>query len=59
MRLLEQNDSTYLVLAEFFVQEFDSDLAIEFRVLGEVHLTHSTRADLRDDAVMRQSCIGC
>ena len=23
------------VLAEFFVQEFDSDLAIEFRVLGE------------------------
>src|SRR5215471_14962699 len=44
-----------LILAEFFVEKFDRDLAIELRVLRQIDFAHSAGADLRDDAVMRQS----
>src|SRR5882724_8093351 len=46
------------VLAEFFVQKLDSHSAVKFCVLSQIHLAHPARADLRDDAVMRQSGIG-
>jgi hypothetical protein len=46
------------VLAEFFVEKFDSDFAVQFCVLGQVHLTHPARADFGDDAVVQQSGVG-
>ena len=47
------------VLAEFFIQEFDRHFPIEPGVLGQVDLAHPARADLGDDAVMRESSAGC
>lgn len=43
------------VLAESIIQKFDGDFAVEFRILSQKHLTHPTRADLRNDFVMGKS----
>src|SRR5215213_10923589 len=32
--------------ANFFVEEFDRDFAVEFRVLGQIHFAHTTFTNL-------------
>jgi len=44
--------------AELFIQKLDSHFAIEFGVLCEVNLAHSTGADFGDDAVMGDCRVG-
>src|SRR5947207_15566535 len=53
------------VSAEFLVQDFDSDATVEFLVLGQIDLAHSSSADGPDDFVMAEAstlfqslCIG-
>src|SRR5687768_1984025 len=45
------------IFTEFVVKEFDRHLPIEFSVLRQIHLAHSARSDLRDDAVMRKRSV--
>jgi len=40
---------------QFQQEEFSSDLAIEFGVLTEIHLTHSAFANLRTDFVAAEN----
>jgi len=40
-------------------QNLQSDFAVKFRILRQINLAHSARADVGDDAVVRQSGIGC
>lgn len=47
----------FRVLAELVGQKFDGDPTIEFRVLGQIHLTHAT-CDLGDDAIVRETAGG-
>jgi hypothetical protein len=37
-------------------QDFDRDVASQFRVTGTVHLAHAARTDLRRDLVHAQAC---
>jgi hypothetical protein len=38
--------------SELFGEDFESDLAPEFCVLGEVHFTHPAGADSRQDSIV-------
>ena len=39
-------------------KDFDSDFAIEFRIVGQVNLTHAARAELGADFVTAE-CFAC
>jgi len=41
-----------LVFAEILIEKLDRYLTIEFRVFGQINLTHPTRPEFRDDAVV-------
>src|SRR5690242_2191938 len=45
------------ILGHFVRKEFQSNEAVEFRVLGLVNDAHAATADLLDDAVMRDDLI--
>ena len=50
-------EATHAVVASEIVrQNLQSDLAIELGVLGQVDLTHSTRAELGADFIAANSC---
>ena len=51
-RLLYEPAKFIGILAEFFVKEFDRDLAIELGVMSKIHLAHTPRADLFADLIM-------
>src|SRR3981081_4460860 len=38
-------------------QDFECYLAAQGCVIRQIHLTHSARADFRDDPVMRECCV--
>ena len=57
-RFLNETAHAVLIRGKISGQNLHRHFAIEFRVLGQIDLTHSARADLRDDAVVRQSGIG-
>ncbi len=38
-------------------QQFDSDFAIKSLVTRAIEFSHSARADFRDDALARESCV--
>ncbi len=43
------------MLAEFFAENFDGNLAVEFVVFGEIDFSHSARADLPDDFIVTET----
>jgi hypothetical protein len=45
-----------LIRCNFARQNLQSDFAIKFRVLDQIHLTHSARADLRADFIAAELC---
>jgi len=51
-RLSLEPGETVRILSHRFVDDLDRDVAIEPFVVGAVHLTHPTLADLVDDAVV-------
>jgi hypothetical protein len=57
-RLLHKATHAILVCSDVGWQNLQHDFAIELCVVRQTHLAHSTHADLRNDAVMRQNCAG-
>ena len=54
LRFLNKTPHPVLIGGQVGRKNFQRNFPIEFRVLGQIHLAHPARADLRDDAVMRQ-----
>jgi hypothetical protein len=45
--------STIFILAEMRRKELESDLAVKLRILGQIHLPHTTGTDHLDTPVVR------
>jgi hypothetical protein len=51
LRLAAQSRDAAAVKGERFWQDFQRDIAIEFRAAGTIHLAHAARANGRDDFI--------
>lgn len=56
--LLNEAAHATLVSSERGRQDFERDFAIEAGVFGQINFTHPARAEFRQDAVMRDGCVG-
>jgi hypothetical protein len=57
-RLLNKTAHAVLVCSKVSRQNLQRHFAIEFCVLGQIHFTHSTGTDFRDDAVVGEISVG-
>src|SRR5262245_7800012 len=51
-RFLLKAQHALAILSEFLRQQFERDLSPESRILGQVNLTHSARAEQRENPIM-------
>jgi hypothetical protein len=58
-RLLGKAPHPILIAGEFGGKYFQRHLAIEFRILRQIHLAHSAFANLRADFITAESGSGC
>src|SRR5262249_17408822 len=57
LRFARKTRHSIRVVGKVFGQDLDGDVASELGVVGAIHFTHTTFAELRGDAVMRDSCV--